>query len=95
MSYDLELKRKMKEIEDRILSKSKIKRINLDDIGNPPKRGRIKDLKAEKLCDTFGMSRECLRKWRSGSSGAKKQRLWTLLYYMSDETLDYLNEVIR
>lgn len=95
MDYDLELKQKMKEIEDRILSKTKIRRINLDDIGKQPKRGRTKDLKAEKLCETFGMSRECLKIWRNGSRGVQKQRLWTLLYYMSDETLDYLNEVIK
>lgn len=95
MSYDLELKQKMKEIEDRILSKTKIKRIPLDDIGKPPKRGRTKDLKAEKLCETFGMSKGSLKIWRNGSRGVEKQRLWTLLYYMSDETLDYLNEAIK
>lgn len=95
MDYDLKLKRKMKEIEDRILSKTKIRRINLDDIGKQPKRGRVKDFKAEKICQTFGMSRAILVMYRNGSRGVEKQRLWTLLYYMSDETLDYLNEAIK
>ena len=54
MNYDLYLKNKMQEIEKRILKKHNVKkRIDIENLGKQPRRGRVKDEKAEMIKDTF------------------------------------------
>ena len=57
MSYDLELKQKMQEIENRILAKHGIKKkIKINGLGSQSKRGRVGDLKAKAIRETFNFS---------------------------------------
>ena len=96
MSYDLELKRKMQEIEDKILAKHNIKKkIKITGLGSQPKRGRVGDLKAKAIRETFDFSDGTLKIWRNGSSGVGRQRLFALLYSLDIEVYKELQDILR
>lgn len=95
-SYDIELKQKMQEIEDRILTKHNIKKkINYTGLGAQPKRGRVGDLKAKAIRETFNFSLGTLKIWRNGSCGVGRQRLFTLLYSLDIEVYKELQDIIK
>lgn len=95
-SYDDFLKRKMKQIEKKILTKNNIKkRLDISQIGNQPKRGRSIDEKAKLICDTFDLSRATLKVWRNGSRGIHRQRLFCLLYSLDNEVYQELQNIIK
>lgn len=96
MSYDLELKQKMQEIEDRILAKHGIKKkIKITGLGSQPKRGRIGDLKAREIDKCFGFSNSTLKHWRSGKTGVGRQRLFALLYSLDIEVYKELQQILK
>lgn len=96
MNYDLELKQKMQEIEDRILAKHNIKkRIKITGLGSQPKRGRVGDLKAKIIRETFDFSLGTLKIWRNGSCGVGRQRLFALLYSLDIEVYRELQQILK
>ena len=96
MSYDLELKQKMQEIEDRILAKYNIKKkIKITGLGSQPRRGRTGDLKAREIDKCFGFSNSTLKYWRSGKSGVGRQRLYALLYSLDIEVYKELQQILK
>lgn len=96
MSYDLELKQKMQEIEDRILANHNIKKkIKIKGLGSQPKRGRVGDLKAKAIIETFNFSKSTLKIWRNGSQGVARQRLFLLLYSLDIEVYKELQDIIK
>ena len=95
-NYDLELKKKMQEIEDRILAKHNIKKkIKITGLGEQPKRGRIGDLKAREIAKCFGFSNSTLKQWRNGKSGVGRQRLFALLYSLDIEVYKELQQILK
>lgn len=95
-NYDLELKQKMQEIEDKILAKHGIKKkININNLGAQPKRGRVGDLKAKAIRETFDFSDGTLKIWRNGSRGVGRQRLFALLYSLDIEVYKELQEILK
>ena len=95
-SYDLELKQKMQEIEDRILAKHGIKKkIKINGLGSQPKRGRVGDLKAKAIRETFNFSLGTLKIWRNGSQGVGRQRLFALLYSLDIEVYKQLQDLLK
>ena len=96
MSYELELKQKMQEIEERILAKHGIqKKVNINNLGAQLKRGRIGDLKAKVIRECFDFSDSTLKIWRNGSRGVGRQRLFALLYSLDIEVYKELQEVLK
>lgn len=96
MSYDLELKKKMQEIEDKILAKHGIKKkITISGLGAQPRRGRVGDLKAKAIRETFDFSDGTLKIWRNGSCGVGRQRLFALLYSLDIEVYKELQEILK
>lgn len=96
MNYDLELKQKMQEIEDKILAKHGIKKkVNINNLGAQPKRGRIGDLKAKVIRECFDFSLGTLKVWRNGSSGVGRQRLFALLYSLDIEVYKELQQILK
>lgn len=96
MSYDLELKQKMQEIEDKILAKYNIKKkIKIKDLGSQPKRGRVGDLKAKAIRECFDFSDGTLKIWRNGSQGVGRQRLFALLYSLDIEVYKELQDILK
>lgn len=96
MNYDLHLKKKMKQIEKRILAKYKVKkRIDIENLGKQPRRGRVKDEKAETIRDTFSLSKGILNLWKNGSQGVGRQRLYALLYSLDIEVYKELQNIIK
>ena len=95
-SYDIQLKQKMQEIEDRILAKHNIKKkIKITGLGSQPRRGRIGDLKAKAIRETFNFSLGTLKIWRNGSCGVGRQRLFALLYSLDIEIYKELQDIIK
>ncbi len=95
-NYDLELKQKMQEIEDRILAKYSIKKkIKITGLGSQPRRGRVGDLKAREIDKCFGFSNSTLKHWRSGKSGVGRQRLFALLYSLDIEVYKELQQILK
>lgn len=96
MNYDLHLKKKMKQIEKRILAKHNVKkRIDIENLGKKPRRGRVKDEKAETISNTFSLSRGILNLWKNGSQGVGRQRLYALLYSLDVEVYKELQNIIK
>lgn len=95
-SYALELKQKMQEIEDRIIAKHNIKKkTKIKGLGAQPKRGRVRDLKAKVIRETFDFSLGTLKIWRNGSRGVGRQRLFALLYSLDIEVYKELQEILK
>ncbi len=96
MNYDLHLKKKMEQIEKRILAKYKVKkRIDIENLGKQPRKGRLKDEKAEIIKDTFLLSRGSLKLWKNGSQGVGRQRLYAFLYSLDIEVYKELQDIIK
>ena len=96
MNYDLHLKEKMQEIEKRILAKYNVKkRIDIENLGKQPRRGRVKDEKAEIIKDTFLLSRGSLKLWKNGSRGVGRQSLYALLYSLDFKVYKELQDILK
>lgn len=96
MNYDLQLKKKMEQIEKRILAKYKVKkRIDIENLGKQPRRGRVSDLKAKAIRECFDFSDSTLKIWRNGSCGVGRQRLFALLYSLDIEVYKELQQILK
>lgn len=95
MNYDEELVKKMEEIRERVLKKHNINKLDKKVIIPRPKTGKNRDKKASLISDTFGFSRSCLDKWKTGLQGVKRQRMFLLLACIDDEFFLELQDLIK
>lgn len=85
MFYDIELRKKMYEIENSILQKNKVV------IKVPSKivKRTLED-KEQLISKCFDISFSNLKRWKTGNSGIGKQRLYALLNSLDTKVIDEL-----
>ena len=88
--YDAFLLEKQEEIRARVLGKYGFRN---QELGNQPKRGRVKNEKFHIVCEAFGIDKKTLSNWRRESCKKGRQRLYALLMSLPFDVLEHISKM--